>query len=176
MLSVVKQFQEFHMRTKPIVVADAAMLSRANIQLLETEGYRYIVGARLANTSKSFIDSITAMLPRREGATIRLSSPDGSYDVICTYSEQRDKKDRRQFEKQITQAKTLITHQEAGNRAKFVKKSNAGKALFMFDEELKDKTEKLLGVKGYCTNIAEDILSNQEIVAYYMVKTLFSKK
>ncbi len=45
MLNVVKQFQKRHADTKPIIVADAAMLSRENLQSLEAEGYQYIVGA-----------------------------------------------------------------------------------------------------------------------------------
>lgn len=56
MLSVVKQFQKYHTASKPIIVADAAMLSRENLQVLEQEGYHYIVGARLANTPRDFID------------------------------------------------------------------------------------------------------------------------
>jgi transposase len=167
MLNAVKRFQESHKHTKSIIVADAAMLSRENLKLLEKEGYQYIVGARLANTSQLFIDSIATMLPREEGAMIRLSAPNDSYDVICTYSEKRNKKDRRQFEKQIIHAKTLIAHQEAGKRAKFIKKSHQEKSVFIFDEELKNKTEKLLGIKGYCTNINREMLSDQAIVAYY---------
>jgi transposase len=49
MLDIVKQFQKRHAETKPIIVADAAMLSYDNMQSLEAEGYRYIVGARLAS-------------------------------------------------------------------------------------------------------------------------------
>ena len=49
-LDIIKQFQKRHVNAKPIVVADAAMLSRENMQFLDAEGYRYIVGARLANT------------------------------------------------------------------------------------------------------------------------------
>jgi transposase len=56
MLAIVQRFQERVGPTKPVIVADAAMLSKANTQQLETEGYRYIVGARLANTASSFID------------------------------------------------------------------------------------------------------------------------
>lgn len=54
MLEAVKQFQERHKDAKPIVVADAAMLSQENMILLEDEGYQYIVGARLANAPGSF--------------------------------------------------------------------------------------------------------------------------
>ena len=56
-----------------MIVADAAMLSKANMQQLEKEGYRYIVGARLANTAASFIDQIHATLPRTDKAIRRFS-------------------------------------------------------------------------------------------------------
>ena len=37
----------------------------------------------------------------------------------------------------------------------------------MLNEELKSKTEKLLGVKGYITNVPENVLSNTQVVDYY---------
>lgn len=167
MLDVIKQFQRRYADTKPIVVADAAMLSRENMQFLETEGYRYIVGARLANTQRSFIDAIATKLARKDGITIRLPYPNRSCDVVCAYSSQRDKKDRRQFEKQIAKAMLLVAKKEPGKRAKFVKKLLNDKSGFVLDMELKEKTEKLLGIKGYCTNIPEDEISNEKIIAYY---------
>lgn len=167
MLDVIKTFRKRHTDAKPIVVADAAMLSRENMQFLEAEGYRYIVGARLANTQPSFIDTIATKLARQDGITIRLPYPNRSFDVICAYSSQRDKKDRRQFEKQVTKAMMLVARKEPGKRAKFVKKSPNGKSNFILDIELKEKTEKLLGVKGYCTNISENEISNEQIIAYY---------
>lgn len=167
MLDVIKQFQKRHADIKPIVVADAAMLSRENMQFLEAEGYRYIVGARLANTQRSFIDTIASRLARQDGITIRLPYPNRSDDVIYAYSSQREKKDRRQFEKQVTKAMMLVARKETGKRAKFVKKSPDGKFSFVLDVELKDKTEKLLGIKGYCTNIPENEISNEQIIFYY---------
>lgn len=167
MLEIVKQFQKRHTKTKPIIVADAAMLSRENLQFLDTEGYQYIVAARLENTTESFINTITNMLKREDGASIRLHYPNRVYEVVCSYSEQRNKKDRRELEKQIARAKVLIAKKEPGKRAKFVKKSESEKDIFVFDEELREKSEKLLGIKGYCTNIPESILSNDKIIAYY---------
>lgn len=35
------------------------------------------------------------------------------------------------------------------------------------NEELKIKTEKLLGIKGYVTNIPTDILSDGQVISYY---------
>lgn len=149
MLGVVREFQKRHSNSKPIIVADAAMLSQDNMSLLETEGYQYIVGARLANTTKTFIDSITSQLKSQEGAVIRLSYPNRAYDVICAYSERRAKKDRHEFDKQIAKAEGIISQQETGKRAKFVKKSTEHKDSFILNEELKDKAEKLIGIKGY---------------------------
>jgi transposase len=167
MLNVVKQFQKRHPNSKPIIVADAAMLSQENIQLLEVEEYQYIVGARLANTPKAFIESIASCLKRQDGDVIRLSYPSRSYDVICSYSEKRAKKDKREFDKQIAKAQEVISIQESGKRAKFVKKSKEHKDSFILNEELKEKAEKLIGVKGYCTNIPKDILSNIQVIEYY---------
>lgn len=167
MLDVIKKFQKQHAEVKPIVVADAAMLSRENMEYLEAEGYQYIVGARLANTPRSFIDTVAARLDRKDDIIIRMPYPNRSFDVVCAYSSQREKKDRRQFEKQITKAMQLIVRKEAGKRAKFVKKSPDGKSSFILDEELKNKTEKLLGIKGYCTNIPESEISNEQVIAYY---------
>lgn len=167
MLSVVKQFQKRHTNAKPIIVADAAMLSRENMYSLEEEGYQYIVGARLANTAHSFFETVTTSLSRTDGASIRVPYPDYAYDVICTYSEKRAKKDRREFEKQIARAQDLIARKEPGKRAKFIKKSPNNTDSFILNEELKNKTEKLIGIKGYCTNILESKISNDEVVAYY---------
>lgn len=167
MLEVVKQFQEQHKNTKPIIVADAAMLSQENMTLLENEKYQYIVGARLANTPKSFIDTLVSTLTKKDGESVRLSYPNRSYSIICAYSEKRAKKDRREFDKQLARAHELITRKEQGKRAKFVKKSDNHKDALEINEELKIKTEKLLGIKGYVTNIPSETLSNTQVISYY---------
>ena len=167
MLDVVKEFQKRHTNCKPIIVADAAMLSQENMHLLETEGYQYIVGARLANASQAFIESITSRLKKEEGDVIRLSYPNRSYDVICAYSEKRAKKDQYEFDKQIVKAQQIIAKQESGKRAKFVKKSAEHNDAFVLNKELEEKAKKLIGIKGYCTNISESVLSNIQVIEYY---------
>ncbi len=167
MLDVVKQFQKHHANSKPIIVADAAMLSQENMLQLESEGYQYIVGARLANTPKTFIESISSRLKRQDGDVIRLQYPNRAYNVVCSYSEKRAKKDKREFDKQISKALEVVSRQEPGKRAKFVKKSEDHKDSFILNEELKEKAEKLIGIKGYCTNIPENVLSNNQVIDYY---------
>jgi transposase len=164
MLAVVKKFQKQHDTAKPIIVADAAMLSQANRTMLENEGYQYIVGARLSNTKISFLQNIFDKLPKQDDATMRIAYPDADYEIVCAYSHARYKKDKREMDKQIEKAKMLVARKEPGRRAKFVKKENA---TYLFDDALRQKTELLLGIKGYCTNIPEHVLSNDKIVSHY---------
>ena len=167
MLEVVKQFQECHKNTKPIIVADAAMLSQENMKSLDDDGYKYIVGARLANAPATFINKLTSTLTKQDGNTIRLPYPNRPYSVICAYSEKRERKDRREFEKQLARAYELIDRKELGKRAKFVKKSESHKDALELNKELKTKTENLLGIKGYVTNIPSETFSNAEVISYY---------
>ena len=173
MLEILKRFQlRVGEHCKPVIVADAAMLSASNMQTLDEKGYRYIVGARLANSAKTFVDQIEAQLPRTDGAmarfthNLRKGALKTEVDVICHYSEARFRKDRRKFEKQVARALALLEKNEPGRRAKFVKKAD-DKKIFEFNADLKAKAERLLGIKGYVTNIAQSELSNQDIVDYY---------
>jgi transposase len=167
MLSVVQSFQKRYQTGRPIIVADAAMLSEDNREGLDKEGYQYIVGARLGNAKPAFIKAVCEVLPRVDGANLRMAYPGANYSLICSYSQARYRKDKRELEKQIERAQELVARQEPGRRAKFVKKSLDAKKPYFFDDALKQKTEQLLGIKGYCTNIDKDMLSNEEIIAYY---------
>ena len=169
MLAIVHRFQERVGETKPVIVADAAMLSKANMQQLEKEGYRYIVGARLANTAARFIDQIHATLPRTDKAIRRFSyeATVKNATMICEFSDARYKKDKRDFEKQVKRALVLLERNEPGRRAKLIKKSKEKDKPFIFDADLQAKTEKFLGIKGYVTNITEKELTSIEVIAYY---------
>lgn len=87
--------------------------------------------------------------------------------MICSYSEKRARKDRREFEKQLGRARELIERKESGRRAKFIKMNLKSAACFMLSEKLKAKAEKLLGIKGYITNVPETLLSNSQVIEYY---------
>lgn len=167
MLTVLEDFQARYGAEKPVIVGDAAMLSQSNLRTLEDKGYYYIVGARLANAKATFIEALCNILPKNDGASIRMPYQSASCDVICTYSEARYRKDKRDFNKQIEKANRLIARQEPGKRAKFVKKKRDDSHAYFFDEELKQKTEQLLGIKGYCTNLPESLHSNEQVVSHY---------
>lgn len=164
MLAVIEKFQAMHKTEKPIIVADAAMLSQENRKNLEERGYQYIVGARLSHAKSTLLETISKTLPKQDGAMGRVSYSDEKCDIVFAYSEARYKKDHREMQKQIEKAKLFIAKNESGRRIKFIKKE---KASYLFDEALRQKTEILLGIKGYCTNIPENVLSNEAIISHY---------
>lgn len=163
MLPILEAFARTHEVEMPIVVADAAMLSKDNIEELEERKMRYIVGGRLANTSSFFIRKVSGALRQQDGKVVRF--PTGRHgDMICSFSMKRYRKDKLEMEKQIERAKRLVATNEAGRRAKFVKKAEGAVVL---NKDLVAKTELLLGIKGYCTNIPEETVSNDEVIAHY---------
>lgn len=163
MLPILMHFAKINNVSLPIVVADAAMLSKTNLADLRKDGVSYIVGARLANTAPSFIKEVSRALDCTDGKMARFSYRE--YVVVCAFSQKRYRKDKRELDKQVEKARSLVTRNEPGRRAKFVKKGGDGTVVF--NEALREKAELLLGIKGYVTNVSEDTLGNSEVVAFY---------
>jgi len=164
MLPVLKAFAARHEVATPTVVADAAMISRANVAELQMHRFSYIVGARLANASPTVIAMASAALARKDGATTRLSTDHG--DLVVSFSAKRYRKDKHEMEKQIAKAEALVGKGEPGKRAKFVtRKDDAG--AYAIDDALIAKTKLLLGMKGYYTNIPQATLDDRAVVERY---------
>jgi len=163
MLPILAHFAKVNNVSLPVIVADSAMLSKTNLADLRKESVSYIVGARLANTSPSFIKNVSHALNRIDEKTVRLLYR--GEIVVCAFSEKRYRKGKREMEKQVEKARALVARNESGRRAKFVKKSGDG--IVAFDDTLRGKAELLLGIKGYVTNIPEEKLSNTEVIAFY---------
>ena len=162
-IPVLDAFTLVHKVATPTVVADAAMLSRENIAELSRRGISYIVGARLGNTKSAHIKAVAEALEQKDGATIRTTTDHG--DLICSFSIKRFRKDKAEMERQIEKGKALVVRHEPGKRAKFVKRS--GNDGYELDDALVAKTTRLLGLKGYYTNIPSKTLSNRDVIARY---------
>jgi len=163
MLPMLESFATTHDVSVPIVVADAAMISRDNMTKLQAKEISYIVGARLANSGTEMIEKISTALKAANFSTVRIPSDLG--DIVCDYSDKRYRKDKREMDKLVEKAKALVQNGEAGRRAKYIQKDNKNKV--SLNETLVEKNKLLLGIKGYCTNIPESTLSNEQIIAYY---------
>ena len=161
-IPVVKSFIEKHAVKEFTVVADAAMISTTNIQELLRNNINYIVGARLDNLSNEQIERINRSIIREDGKTIRLKTDNGY--LICDYSSVRYRKDKNEMEKQIEKAKAVIETPSKNKKVKFVK--TTGEQIVL-NQALIEKSKKLLGIKGYYTNLDENIASTQTIIERY---------
>jgi transposase len=145
-----------------MVVADAAMISTENVQALKESGINYIVGARLSNLSNDLIEVIDTTIQRQDGKSIRIKTDNGY--LICSYSAVRYRKDKYEMEKQIEKAKYIIDNPSKNKKLKFTKAS--GQQLKL-NQKLIDKTQKILGIKGYYTNVEESTVPNGTIIERY---------
>lgn len=100
---------------------------------------------------------------REDGKSIRIPTPNGF--LICSFSSLRFRKDKYEMEKQILKAKQLVDNPAKGRKAKFTKSS--GSNTLEINQKLIDKTQKLLGIKGYYTDLDEAIANNETIIDRY---------
>lgn len=161
-IPVITTFQCKHQIKQLTVVADAAMLSFENMQELNKNGLCYIVGARLSNISKTLLKDINNNLLRTNGQTIRLTTDYGN--LVCGFSLERFRKDKREMEKQIQKAEIALQEPGKLKRIKFVK--NTGRTRLELNNELIEKQKMLLGIKGYYTNLPPET-DNQIIIKHY---------
>ena len=155
-LPVMNSFKERHGVTNLSVVADAGMLSQANLNALVQAGYGYIVGSRL-NKIPYDIAEYQKRGDLADGQVITSQTKVPGQRVIYQYREKRAALDRRNIAKQIAKAENIIKGKAPVKRAKFVKLTTTGSTRSL-NTELIDKALSLVGIKGYVTNlnIADD--------------------
>jgi transposase len=144
------------------VVADAAMISTSNTQELLNNNISYIVGARLNNLTNELIERIDRSIVREDGKSIRIKTGNGY--LVCSYSSTRYRKDKHEMDKQIQKAKVIIETPSKGKKVKFIKTTGEQVVL---NQALIEKSKKLLGIKGYHTNLDEKTVNNQTIIERY---------
>jgi len=163
MLPVVEGFIAKHPDTKPIIVADAAMLDDDRLAELREKGLSYIVGARLANSSLGTVKQVHGALSQVNGAMTRLQSRHG--DLICDFSAARYRKELNDLTRLVQKAEDLVAKQSSGAKAKFIKR--VSKEKIVLNTALIEKRRLLLGIRGYCTNLSESQLSAQQVIERY---------
>ncbi len=155
LIPIIKQFEaKFHLR-KPIVVADAGLLSKDNLTELTDGEYAYIVGARIKNESETTKQQILSFtLSDQENQII--TKEDGNL-LIVSYSDKRAEKDKHNREKGLKRLEKNIhvgklTKQQINNRGynKFLKLT--GEVTVAIDYQKYKDEKKWDGLKGYITN------------------------
>lgn len=154
-IKVVQNVQKILNNPELVVIADAAMISRDNVEKLVAENIGFIVGARLANLPQNLQQEIAGGLTKQDGKITTVSYR--NQRLICQYLQSRANKDRYDREKQLTRAKKAIDSPVAvSNRYRFLKTSGEKYSL---NEDLIAKVEKLEGIKGYLTNTKLDAVT-----------------
>lgn len=155
MLPIVEDFvQRFNLKDF-VVVADSGLMNKTNIALLESGGYKYIIGARIKNESEEIRQWILS-LEKQDGYYNELGKLPHSR-LIVGYSSSRAKKDAYNREKGV---KRLAKAFKSGNITKdSINKRGYNKFLNISDNvKVTINAEKITedaqwdGLKGYLTN------------------------
>jgi len=169
LVPMLKKLAEKYQFEKPVVVADAAMLSKKNLAELSAAGYSFIVGGRIKNESEK---TKQALLEKTRTcaneATVELHRDDGTR-LIVSFSEKRQKKDARNREKgleklrrRITAGKLAKEHLNNRGYTKFL--TMEGDVAVSIDEDKVADDARWDGLKGYVTNSA---LPKAEVIERY---------
>ena len=99
MLPIVEDFVKRFALDDIVVVADSGLMSKTNIALLESAGYKYIIGARIKNETDEIKQWILS-LEKQKGVFYELCRLPHSR-LLVGYSENRAKKDLYNREKGV---------------------------------------------------------------------------
>jgi transposase len=167
LIPMIERFEKRFNLDKPIVVADAGLLSSKNIQALEEKGYTYIIGARIKNEKDQIKDRIL-QLSLKDGQIHKIKKPDNT-TLFISYSARRAKKDLSNRERGL---KRLEKNLKAGKLTKSNINNRGYNKYLLLKGELKIEIDyqkfktdtKWDGLKGYITNTK---LSGEEVIENY---------
>ena len=167
MLPVIEDFVKKFGLSDFVVVADSGLMNADNIALLEKKNYKYILGARIKNESKSITKWILSQ-EKQDGVFYEYPKTENSR-LIIGYSEKRAKKDAHNREKGIKRLEKefdsgSITKDKINKRGynKFLEVSDNVEVKINYDKIKEDKQWD--GWKGYITNTT---LSAQTVYSEY---------
>lgn len=151
----------------PIVIADAGLLSWENIEALVSDGYEYILGARIKNEKETVKQRILS-LNLREGQVASIKTDD-DLRIVVSYTEKRRKKDAFNRAKGLQRLQTKVasgkvSKKHINNRGYNKYLRLQGEATISIDHEAFEKDAVWDGLKGYVTNTK---LTDEEVIANY---------
>jgi transposase len=159
MLPILKEFRQRCNVKEMTVVADAGMLSGENLELLEGEGFKFIVGSRLSKTpyeieeyrkaeNEQLIDG--QIFETQKVFKSKQSRKETQRRVVYQYRQKRAELDLRNIAKQIRKAQWQIENKVFTKKPKFLKLTQT---TAMLDEGLINEARLKAGIKGYVTNL-----------------------
>ncbi|QFG70306.1 IS1634 family transposase [Ornithinimicrobium pratense] len=171
LIPVLTEFQDAHDVQDMIVVADAGMLSAANLLALEEAGFSFIVGSRAAKTPYDLADHFATKGNHfTDGQSVETTRAMGAGKdrrtrrVVYQYSFKRAKNDDRAINAMIKKAEDVAAGRRPLKRDRFVRIDGATKGV---DWDLVERARSMTGLKGYVTNIAAEQMDGPAVVAAY---------
>ena len=167
MMPVLNLFKRKYKLQQLIVVADAGLLSNKNIESLQLNNYRYILGGRIKNESNEIKKKILSLvLKNGESAMIEKTE---NTKLVISYSAARAKKDKHNRDKGILKLEQKIktnklTKSHINNKGynKYLKL--VGEVKVSLDKSKVSEDSKWDGLKGFTTNTT---LSKEKIIENY---------
>ena len=190
-LPIIEGFQARHSLESFVVVADAGMLSGSNLKALDEAGLKFIVGSRVtkapadlashfrwhgdAFTDGQVIDTITPRMATKTATGINdpatraepvwdPSVHEKSWRAVWAYSAKRAVRDGKTLTLQENRAKAVIAGEKTARTPRFVTITNGSRSL---DEASLTRARRLVGLKGYVTNIPASVMPAAEVLAAY---------
>jgi hypothetical protein len=169
---VLTEFRERHPDAgQVIVVADAGMLSAANLLALEEAGFCFIVGSRASKApydladhierhGNAFDDGQTIETTRRMGT----GTSARTRRVVWQWSFKRHRHDNQAINAMIDRAEAVAGGKRPLKKDRFVKLTDADPVV---DWDLVERARSLAGLKGYVTNIGLDTMTGDRVSAAY---------
>lgn len=190
LIDILRKFQDkFHLEEKPVVVADRGMLNNDNLAYLETNGYKYILAAKIKNISSELKEQIANLTFINDSVihTLQLNKSIYYKDdneqkqtiqlnqrLVLSYSSKRAKKDKYNRDKAIERLEQKIKSSKNITKkdlklsyyAKYLnlEDSNCNISFTVNSQKIYDDS-KLDGIKGFITN--DFTLEANEIISHY---------
>ena len=166
-IPVLQNIEKRYALGKPIVVADAGLLSEDNRKSLENSGYKYVLGARVKSLKANLKEKIWSF--NLQNNETKIIKQDDGVRLIVSMSDKRAKKDRNNREKGLARLQKRI---QSGKLTKSNINNRGYNKYLKFEGELKITIdeEKFLadaawdGIKGYVTNTR---LTAKKVVEHY---------
>ena len=159
-LPVLKAFAAAHGLPEVTVVADAGMLSEANLKELEDAELTFIVGARIPDVpyqvkewqrthpGEPIADQQVFMQPTVMGT----KQDPRRRTIFYQYRAGRAKRTLKGIDTQVAKAEVAVAGKAAVKRNRFIQLTGGTKTI---NRDLEAKARALAGLKGYVTNLAE---------------------
>ncbi len=187
LVPIIKRFQQRHNLANFVVVADAGMLSQANMKALDDENMFFIVGSRITKApgdleshfrwngnmfeDGQIVDTVT---PKHANSIV--NNPNiktepvwdpkmkNAWRAVWAFSKKRYSRDCKTLDQQRDRALAIISGKKPAKKARFIK----GKpGTLTFDEKTYEKALRLAGLKGYVTNLPATVMPASEVITSY---------